>query len=111
MTSIESIEGMDKADVQALRVLAAELHEGTAGILDTPLSAKDYEEQEVLRDVMILKLREASAYLGSQISDLEVVKKDLSILMGWLRSDRDRIESLKISGYVREKAERNRYQS
>ncbi len=104
--TIESIEGMPPEEIQALRDIAAELHQSTVLILETPMSPQDYEREERLRDAMIIKLRSSVGKIRSDIADMEAVIRDTSILMSWLRSDRQRLESKKIEGFVREKEDR-----
>lgn len=107
MTTIPSIEGMSPDDITSLRKLAAELHEATNGLLDTPMGPRDYEEQARLRNATIIKLKEASGRIKGQITDLDAVIRDNGILMSWLRSDKERLTAKMYEGLIREKEERS----
>lgn len=102
----EIIEGVSKEDVRAIRTLAADMHQATVGILDTPLDAKTVEGEERNRRALCLKIDESMAWLSEQLADLEAVKKELRILKGYARSDAERLESYKISLYVEQKRQR-----
>lgn len=98
----EIIEAIDKKEIQKIRMLAAELHEGTVGVLDM-LSSADVEAQESLRQAMKLKLDEAMNHLRGQVADMEALIADLRITKGYQTADHRRIASHKIGLYLKEK--------
>ena len=102
MTTPEQIEAIDSGEYKQILELCDELHAGTVGALEM-LSAKDLEEEELLRKRIISKLDEAASNLSVQIADLEALKRELRIKRGYAVSDRDRLESHKISIYIKEK--------
>ena len=104
----EDIEAINPTEYQKIRLLAAELHEDTPRVLAL-LSAKDIEEEEILRRALMLKLDESMSEVSKEISNLEALKKELRIRKGYASSDRDRMESYKIGVYVQEKQLRNKF--
>ena len=102
----EMIEAVPDGDIKQIRDMAYTLHQGTVGVLDTPMAPDDYRREELLRKAVILKLKSCHGELNKQISDIESIQRDLSNLRGWLDIDRDRIGSLAIQGFVRESEER-----
>lgn len=99
----ELIEGLAKDQIVDLKKLAMSLHEATGGVLETPMGAKDAEQEQDLREALMLKLSESINFLDSQIADLKAVQKDLRIVKGYQQSDKRRIESYKIGLYIKEK--------
>lgn len=91
--SPESIEAIPSSDIIAIKNLADELHDGTAGILDTPLHSAEIERQLRLRSAMKLKIDECNGWLKSQMADLEGVLRDMRTKKGYATTDEDRIES------------------
>ena len=89
----ETIEGIAFDNVQAIKNLADELHEQTAGTLETPLSAADVESQMRLRSALKLKVSESIGWIAGQIADLEGIKRDLAIKKSYATTDESRLES------------------
>ncbi len=105
----ESIEAIPHVDILQIKELAASLHEATPALLDTPLPAQEIERQEQLRGALCLKISRTLAYLDGEIANLSALKTDLRIVKSYATSDKKRLESYKIAGFVREKEERNKY--
>lgn len=89
----ESIEAISFSDVVAIKKLADELHEQTAGTLETPMSASDVESQMRLRSALKLKVAESIGWIAGQIADLEGIKRDLAIKKSYATTDESRLES------------------
>lgn len=104
----EEIEALAPLDVVYLKNLAKELHEAAAPLLETPLPAQEFEDQENIRIALNLKLSESISAYQQQITDLKAIVTELRIVKSYLAADRKRIESRKIAGFVADKAERER---
>jgi hypothetical protein len=99
----EEIEALPKEDIRKVKDLAAELHQNTTGVLDTPFSAADIERHVRLRTAMKLKLDESMGYIKGLIADYEAMNRDLRTIKGWQTSDEARLESYMFSRIREEK--------
>jgi hypothetical protein len=102
----EEIEGISAQDILKVKNLAAELHQNTTGILNTPFSSADIKRFMELRTALKLKIDESMGYIKGMIADYDALSRELRTIKGWQSSDLDRLESLFFST-LREEEKKN----